>query len=165
MRLSPSLTNSQDVAVALVVVRSDARAEEVGFDVAAQLDTGQLSFRQHGQTRLTCARVPLRRLSARVSWERNAVQRRVDVATGRLVAEHGFSRQESARGDRDSLEANRYRIVRTWCLTVCRPDDAVPESAAGWCFRGGRILRQARRLQFFLQHFHLLLLDLHHVVF
>ena len=164
MRLSPSLTNSQDVAVALVVVRTDTRAEEVGLDVAAQLDVSQLAFRQHAQTRLTCARVPLCRLSARISRERNAVQRRVNVAARRLVAEHGFSRQEPARGDRDALEANRNRIVRTRRLTVRGADDPISKCPARRSSSGRRIDRSAGGLQLFFHHFHFLLLRFHQIV-
>ena len=73
--LAPTLTQTQHVAVALIVVRSDAAAEEVDLDVTAELHGSKSSFRKHAETRLARTGVPFRCLPARISGEGDVVER------------------------------------------------------------------------------------------
>ena len=100
----------------------------------------------------------------------------VDISALRLVAEHGFCRQETAGSDRDSLVANRNRILRAGGLSVdgTNGDRAGAAVADGLRRRirnsaiGGRLIGGVMRNfgGFYLQfhRLHALLLFLHLLV-
>ena len=104
--MAKCLPETRDVAVALIVVRGDAGAEEVQFGVAGELDGGEFAFDGQVETRLTRAGVEFRRLASRVAGEWDAVERTADIRPLGLIAENRFCRHETARRNADTLVMN-----------------------------------------------------------
>jgi hypothetical protein len=86
------LTQTEHVAVGLVVVGANAGAQEIRRDVAGELDGGQPPLGEQAESRLTCGGVEFGGLTARVSWKRNLLEARIGIGVVGFVPENRFSR-------------------------------------------------------------------------
>ena len=125
---------------------------------------------------MTSRGVEFRGLSTGIARERNVIERRVDVRTHGLVAENRFRRQEAAGSNRDSLVANRNRILGTGLLPISGTNANRADAAIGdrrrspvrcAAIRGrliGGIVRNFGGFHFQFHRLHALLLFLHLLV-
>src|SRR5580698_5976131 len=94
--LSPKLTLTQHIAVALVVVRGNAGAQPVHLVVAAQSPVVQLAFSHQCKTRLATCTVKLTHRRVVGTFKRNGVEGGIDVRRCRAIPVHSRSFNKAA---------------------------------------------------------------------
>src|SRR4029077_6527224 len=105
-RLSVKLPLAERVAVAFVVVGSDAGGKEVRFVVAAERHVAELSFSEQGDAGLPTGEITLIDLAAGSTGKRHRLDVRVDVVDDGPGAEDRFRREEAAGRERDPFDVN-----------------------------------------------------------
>src|ERR1017187_811147 len=95
--LAPDHALPQNVAVRLVVIRGDACAQPVSLVIATQCAPASFAFCHEGHARLTRASVELAERVSVCVLVRECIERRWNVAAGRLGAVNSFTRYVASR--------------------------------------------------------------------
>src|SRR3984957_10455024 len=107
--LCPDLALAKGVAVALVVIAGRTGGQEVGFNVAGQLEALGIALEEGADAALTTGEVQLGSVRLCCAGIRGGVERSVDVRVERTGAVHTFKCEEGDRCNLHTLVANGER--------------------------------------------------------
>ncbi len=100
---APDLALAEGVGVGLVVVRGDAGGEEVGFEVALELERAGIALEEATETALTPGKVELGDVSLVRAGVGSGVEGGREVGVDGTLTPDGFEREEGDGGDGDAL--------------------------------------------------------------